>query len=146
MQDFINKVLNLHKYLQDEVKDDIGMLAVEHSKEAFQNEAFSKNSPKDEKWQEVKRRQGKGKGAAAIRNILTGETGDLGRSPGYQKTPKGVALISDKEYAQVHNEGGEAGSKKARFTMPQRKFAAPSKVLDKKISNKLEKRFKGFLK
>ncbi|WP_053404983.1 phage virion morphogenesis protein [Persicobacter sp. CCB-QB2] len=142
MKEFIDKITKLHHYLQDEVKDDIGMLAVEHAKGSFQNEGFSDKSKNDNRWKEVGRRQGSGDGAAAKRKILTGETGDLGRSPDYKKTAQGVEIISDKEYAQVHNEGGTSGRKSAPFKMPARPFIKQSDLLNAKIIAKIEKRFK----
>ncbi len=146
MQDFIDQTIKLQKYLLTKVYDDVGVIAVSHVKKAFQDEAYSDKSDKDMEWPEVKRRQGKGKGAAAIRKILTGGTGDLGRSIKYKKEGRKLLIVSDKVYAKVHNEGLEAGRKSARFTMPKRQFIGKSKILKEKIQEMLDLKFEEFYK
>jgi len=61
------------------------------------------------------------------------------------KTKKQVIFSTDKEYAEPHNEGGQSG-RGAGFIMPQRQFMGPSKVLDKKIEQKLTREITKFLK
>jgi len=52
-------------------------------------------------------------------------------------TTKQVAFSTDKEYAQVHNEGGHAG-RGAGFEMTQRQFIGPSEKLNERIDEKIE--------
>jgi hypothetical protein len=59
------------------------------------------------------------------------------------KTSKSVTFSTDKPYAQVHNEGGNAG-RGAGFEMPQRQFMGPSEELDKKIDEKIMKEMDKF--
>ncbi len=57
MQDLINKINQLNKFLNDgSVQRVVGTEAVKHYKQSFLDEAFSNNAEKDEPWQDVKRR------------------------------------------------------------------------------------------
>jgi phage gpG-like protein len=138
MDDFIRKIKNLQNYINNDVKDDIGITAVQHYKKAFHDEAFSDKSEKDMPWQEVKRRKN-GKGAAAKRKILTGETGELAEATYYSKDSSGVDITNPKIYAPVHNEGLNAGRGKG-FKMPKRQFIGKSVLMMRKITTKIESR------
>lgn len=119
-----------------------GAEAVEHFKESFQNEGFT-----DEvlvKWQDVQRRTNPKRvdRAAASRPILTGSTGDLGRSIDYTAQPGEVVVKSDtmgagsdKDYAAAHNEGTTTAGRNRNVTIPKRQFIGKSKALDKKIED-----------
>jgi len=129
-------------------------IAVDFFKECFQTESWERVP-----WQNVQRRMGSwdrggktvksyAKGAALTRKILTGETGDLGRSIEIKQseTGNGRATVwtspsafakSDKIYASVHNEGLKAG-RGAAFTMPKRQFMGDSPTLNKLIIEGLE--------
>jgi phage gpG-like protein len=57
MQDLINKINRLNKFLSDgSVQRIVGTEAVKHYKQSFRDEAFSNNAEKDEPWEDVKRR------------------------------------------------------------------------------------------
>lgn len=66
--------------------------------------------------------------------VLT-DSGNLGKSIDWNAdyNAKAVVMSSDVAYAQVHNEGG--GPK----NMPQRQFMGPSKALEKKIIEKIDR-------
>jgi len=132
-----------------------GNEAVRFFKKNFQNEAWGRV-----KWKEVKRREstwqrnGKEipnptKGAARTRKILTGESGDLGRSIEIKGAALGTVIIwtnpsafSSKEpYGRVHNEGLRAGRGKG-FIMPKRQFMGNDPELNKIIIEKLEIKLK----
>ena len=49
-----------------------------------------------------------------------------------------IIFLTDKIYAQVHNEGGRAGRGRG-FTMPKRQFMGQSRALDIRIRHKLYK-------
>jgi phage gpG-like protein len=102
------------------------------------------------KWKNVQRRmQGTkaykyGKASAKTRNILIGK-GRLRR--GFRKQVEGagaVRIINDAAYAQVHNEGLQAG--RSKFTMPKRQFAPiepnDSPVLVNAIRRMIERELK----
>lgn len=89
------------QYLQQDVYEAIGIEAVRHFKMAFTDEGFTdKNLTK---WSARKTK------TKLQRNILTGQgSGDhLADSIDYKTTPPTVTIFTDKEYAQIHNEGGE---------------------------------------
>jgi phage gpG-like protein len=135
-----------------------GQIAVSLFKENFQKEGFF-----GERWKEVKRRQnsrnfktikhGKNKGDVRAKNafgrrkILTGATGDLGRSIKYKVQKDGSVLIftdersfeSKKPYGRVHNEGLRAGRGKG-FRMPKRQFIGDHPELRKAIIEEIRKK------
>ena len=122
--------------------------------ESFQNEGFTDET--FDKWDKVKRwenpknwtviTRGKNKGkkrplcAAATRKILTGTTGDLGRSIEYKPEPGQVTIISDtkgagsdKDYAAAHNEGTTTAGRNRNVTIPKRQFIGKSATLDRRV-------------
>jgi phage gpG-like protein len=127
-------------------------VAVKMFKENFQREAFFGS-----RWKEVQRRKEfvirKGKkvknyatGAARIRRILTGATGDLGRSIEKSVPGNGTAKVySDLPYSAVHNEGLRSG-RGAGFMMPKRQFMGEHKRLSNAIVKVIEKTLDEVLK
>jgi phage gpG-like protein len=81
------------------------------------------------------------------RKILTGQTGDLGRSIEWKITGKGVVTIltdpgafgSREPYGRVHNEGLRAG-RGTGFQMPKRQFIGDHPELRKAIVSALERK------
>ena len=136
-------------------------IAVSYFKKNFQTESWERIP-----WQNVQRRMGSwdrngktvksyAKGAATSRKILTGETGDLGRSIEMDRslTGQGQAVVwtspsafakSDKIYAAVHNEGLKAG-RGSGFTMPKRQFMGNSPTLNKLIVEELERKLNNLM-
>lgn len=137
-------------------------VAVSFFKQSFQSESWERV-----KWKDVQRRQpawsrnGKMvknpyKGAALTRKVLTGETGDLGRSiqADRSRTGNGKAVVwtdpktftrSDRIYAAVHNEGLKAGRGKG-FKMPKRQFMGQSETLNKLIVEEIERKLGEMIK
>jgi phage gpG-like protein len=130
-----------------------GNVAVSLFKENFQNESFF-----GEKWKEVKRRNApklgkrgkelKQQPAAVTRKILTGVTGDLGRSIQVKpETPNSKTIIwtnpsqfySKEPYGRVHNEGLRAG-RGTGFIMPRRQFIGSAPELNKAIIEALSRK------
>lgn len=137
IQDFID---NTFPYLA-------GDIAVNHFKENFDKEGFVDNGLKP--WPEVERRKTESPwygfapqnkkqfSQTRAADPILKDSNELFEATYYDVTGKGeVAVINDKPYAQVHNEGGTAYifGKKA-FQMPQRKFIGHSKELDDKIED-----------
>ncbi|GHT04846.1 hypothetical protein AGMMS49525_11590 [Bacteroidia bacterium] len=138
----------------------IGVVAVREFKKNFQDGGFF-----GERWKEVKRRsnppeyksktitRGKQKGevrktAWMRRKILTGATGDLGRSIKVKSASNGQVIIwtdpvkfthSKEPYGRVHNEGLRAG-RGAGFTMPQRQFIGDHPKLREAIITELDRK------
>jgi phage gpG-like protein len=124
-----------------------GKTAVSLFKKNFQEEGFF-----GDRWREVKRRQdNKGsKKAWARRKILTGATGDLGRSIHYRVQKDGKAIIftepsdfthSKEPYGRVHNEGLRAG-RGSGFTMPKRQFIGDHPELRQAIADEINRKLK----
>jgi phage gpG-like protein len=136
----------------------MGNIAVKLFKENFQKESFF-----GDVWKEVERRKpgggnfktvkrGRRKGQSVAQNawgrrkILTGGTGDLGRSIEWKLLASGqvmilteaVAFSGRKPYARVHNEGLRAGRGNG-FIMPKRQFIGDHPTLRKAIVEGLEK-------
>ncbi|MDR3326922.1 MAG: phage virion morphogenesis protein [Prevotellaceae bacterium] len=146
------------KYYSKNISPIIGKVAVDLFKQNFKNEGFF-----GEHWKEVKRREassgnfktiqrGEHKGqteatnAFGRRKILTGATGDLGRSIQYKVLSDGViniftnpAVFGKEPYARVHNEGLKAG-RGSGFTMPKRQFIGDHPQLRQAIIDKLTNR------
>ena len=135
----------------------VGKTAVSFFKQRFQIEGWERAGD----WQQVQRRMsswtrgGKTiknpyKGAKLSRKILTGDTGDLGRSIEIMKKSSGSVTIwsrpigSNKIYARVHNEGLRAG-RGAGFIMPKRQFMGIHPELNDTIIKELERKLKQML-
>lgn len=129
----------------------VGNVAVSWFKKNFQNQAWGRV-----KWKEVQRRtpgtkaykyNAKHHPARTTRRILTGDTGDLGRSIEIQEAKNGSVTIwtnpstfgSKEPYGRVHNEGLRAGRGKG-FTMPRRQFMGEDPELNDLIIKKLEEK------
>ena len=125
-------------------------IAVSDFKQNFRRESFD-----GVEWQEVKRRDDKSSAykyaarhhpARTSRKILTGDTGDLGRSIEIKSVEQGRATIwtspqafgSKEPYGAVHNEGLKAG-RGAGFTMPRRQFIGDTDELRRKTIDALRK-------
>jgi len=137
--------VQLDKLLNHQLPAIIGREAVKQFKTNFQVESWRRN-----KWPEVKRRKAtwiRGgrvidnptRGASRSRKILTGHTGDLGRSLQYSTDTGKVTIHSDLIYAAVHNFGLRAGRGKG-FIMQQRQFIGYDPELIKRIEDIINER------
>ena len=137
--DEFNKYLkNMTKEVQDAIRKDlpkiIGNKAVHLFKHNFQTESFF-----GKKWREVKRRLKNTKGAAGKRKILTGPTGNLGRSIRAQPSDASVTIISDLPYSDAHNDGTTTAGRGHKTTIPQRQFIGDDPQLQKEIDKRIRK-------
>lgn len=142
----------------EDIKDILGVEAVNHFKESFDHEGF-KDEDTIKKWPDVKRRDpdspwyghsgqtGKFSQARTTAKILAGETGELKNAISYLKIADGVRVSNPKEYAKVHQEGLPAKiyGKKV-FQMPARPFIGKSRTLKRNIEDKIYKEIKRILK
>ena len=141
----------------DAIKDIIGIEAVNHYKESFQNEGFTDETLNP--WKDVQRRNpssrwyghsgqtGKFSQARTTAKILSGETRELQNAITYRHIPGGVRVSNDKPYASVHNYGGRAKIYgKKEFQMPKRQFIGRSAVMISKINDKIKRRMIDILK
>ena len=141
------------RWYENVLPDILGVEAVNFYVESFENEGFTDEIL--ERWQEVKRKQNTKRPdrAAASRKILTGATGDLGRSIEYEKRDREVVITSDtlgtgsdKDYASAHNEGTTNAGRNHSVTIPKRQFIGKSAKLNEKIIKETTKSLKQILK
>lgn len=125
--------------MQKDIPIIVGVEAVNFFKQGFEDEGFTDKS--FERWAEVKRRMGQGKGADAVRKILTGRTGNLKDSIDYDVEPWKVIVYANPQnvgagenYAATHNFGGVVNG----VFVPQRQFIGHSEQLNDKIKEKIE--------
>jgi phage gpG-like protein len=138
MQNLIEKLKKIQKYLDKGVFITVGNEAVSHYKKSFRNEGFTDRNLK--KWKELKRRMNpRDPKANSARKFILTKSGELGDTIKWARgSGRKVVIKSDKVYAQVHNEGGRAGRGKG-FQMPKRQFIGKSAELTKKINAKVAK-------
>lgn len=148
LKDFDKKFKDIADQMPDFL-DDLapriaGNVAEEHIKANFLKQGFE-GTP----WKEVQRRipgsktyraNARRHPARLSRPILTGDTGDLGRSINVSYSKGQATIFSDKIYAKVHNEGLRAGRGKG-FIMPQRQFLGPSEALEQDIKQQIKEQF-----
>lgn len=154
---FAKLKMQIHKAIDSDLPKICGNEAVRLFKKNFREEGFF-----GKKWQEVKRRQSytvtrqtkrgvrtrvvpKAKGAAGSRRILTGETGDLGRSIKMRPGTGKVTIYSDLPYSRVHNDGLRAG-RGGGFKMPRRQFIGDNPELQRALKVKIEQHFSKLFK
>ncbi|OJV19341.1 MAG: virion morphogenesis protein [Bacteroidetes bacterium 41-46] len=155
---FASKMNKVQAFVQGEqIKDILGVEAVNHFKASFENEGFTDEEVK--KWPDVKRRNpdskwyghsgqtGKFSQTRTLAKILSGESGELKNSISYVKIETGVRVTDATPYAGVHQFGEMAKvyGKKV-FQMPARPFMGKSAVLKKKIEDKITAEIKKILK
>lgn len=154
---FPHKIAELKQFASGEdVKDIVGVEAVNHFKDSFRNEGFTDETLNP--WKDVKRRDpaspwyghsgqtGRFSAERTTAKILTGETRELQNSITYTRIPGGARIRSDKPYAAVHQFGGMAKIYgKKQFNMTPRPFIGKSAVLNNKIKEKIKREFKRIL-
>jgi len=135
---------NIEQGIAADLPDIVGREAVNHFQEGFQKEGFTDQG--FVKWQEVKRRQGKAKGADAMRKILTGRTGALHDSISYVIEPGKVVISANPmntgagtNYAVVHNFGANNAGRAGNTVIPQRQFIGNSEAMNQRIVEKIER-------
>ena len=137
IQDFSHHLQGIEAAIKRQLERDLpkklGNLAVRMFKENFQKESFFGRA-----WQEVKRRLQGAKGAAGQRKILTGPTGNLGRSIQFPPRDGSVTIESDLPYSSAHNEGTTNAGRSHNVRIPQRRFIGESPELTAAIEKKIK--------
>jgi len=147
---FPEKMKEVQDFVEsDDIKDILGVEAVNHFKESFEKEGFTDKAL--QKWSDVKRRDpnsqwyghsgqtGKFSEARTVAKILTGEAGELKSAITYRYAPNGVIVSDEKPYAAVHQFGLQAKVYgKKSFTMTARPFFGKSEVLINNINEKIK--------
>ncbi len=126
----------------------VSVEGLRHFQQSWDNQGFTDhNLVKWVKRKEPKYGKKRWRKKNAGRAILVSNQGDtkgthLKDSLREEHTEKEVTFLTDKPYAQVHNEGGKAGK---GFIMEKREFMGPSSKLDEKIAEKLDREITKFL-
>lgn len=141
----------------DDIKDILGVEAVNHYKESFKNEGFTDKTLNP--WKDVKRRDpaspwyghsgqtGKFSAARTTSKILSGETRELQNAITYRRITGGVRVTNDKPYASVHQYGGKAKIYgKKEFQMTPRPFIGRSAAMVANINAKIKREMIRILK
>ena len=141
--------IDIERAINDDLPKKVGNRVVRMTKENFQDEGYF-----GRRWKEVKRRQPKRKGhgkrsngSDTRRKILTGRTGDLGRSIKAKPEKASVTIYSDLPYSAAHNEGTATAGRGHRTRIPKRQFMgdhpkvqqAAKEIIEKEISKILNK-------
>lgn len=142
IKDFDKYFARLSREVQRQISTDlpqkIGNLGVRMFKQNFQDQGFF-----GQRWQDVKRRTNPGKGkeslAAARRPILTGSSGNLGRSIHFTTQPGKVIVQSDLPYSSAHNYGTNNAGRSHNVHIPQRQFIGEHPQLESEIEKLIEK-------
>jgi phage gpG-like protein len=152
---FAKHLASLEIYIKKAIDEDIpkraGNEAARLFRQNFQQEGFF-----GQKWKDVQRRGTKtatyktksgkfktktvtvGKGVDGSRKILTGRTGDLGRSIKVATAPGTAIIYSDIKYSRAHNDGTANAGRGRRTTIPQRRFIGDSPELQTAVRNTIE--------
>ncbi|MEM8506224.1 MAG: phage morphogenesis protein [Bacteroidota bacterium] len=152
LQDIKRQAEQLADFMDHQLLDIIAVEGLNHFEESFEVEGWVDEAL--EPWQERKTTDTRGRDLTRYRTNRVGRSGELTRFGQKNKGRKiltghdsggdklrhslradkinaGVEFATDKDYAEVHNEGSD--------TMPQRQFMGSSRTLDKKIIKKTEK-------
>jgi len=97
-----------------------GKLAVDFYKESFRNQGFTDKTLK--KWQPSKRTLYKDRFASSQYGTLLSSRNELMESITYRVGLGFAIIVSDKEHAEIHNEGGPVNFN-VKVTPKMRKFA-----------------------
>ena len=137
--------IDIERAINDDLPKRIGNRVVRMTKQNFQDEGYF-----GKRWKEVKRRKGHNKrykGSDTRRKILTGRTGNLGRSVKAKPEKASVTIYSDLPYSAAHNEGTATAGRGHRTRIPKRQFLgdhpkvqqATKEIIEKEISKILNK-------
>lgn len=118
---FSSMSVRVREAIEHDIPKKVGNRLVAAFKRNFQTESFF-----GKRWQDVQRRTHPNKAQAgkadSLRKILTGRTGDLGRSIRYKAEDRRVTVYSDLPYSAAHNEGTATAGRGHKTRIPQRQF------------------------
>ncbi len=124
--------------LSHDIPKKVGNQLVSAFKRNFREEGFF-----GEAWQDVRRRTHPRKGqsgkADSQRKILTGRTGNLGRSIQYKVDDGRVTVYSDLPYSAAHNVGTTTAGRGHKTTIPQRRFMGDHAQVRRIVRETVEK-------
>ena len=135
--------IDIQQAIDNDLPRKVGNRVVSMTKQNFQDEGYF-----GKRWKEVKRRQGHGKrhGSDTRRKILTGRTGDLGRSIQMTSEKGSVTIHSDLPYSAAHNEGTNNAGRGHKTKIPQRQFLGEHPKVTAAVQSIIEKEITKILK
>ncbi len=162
-EQFRKQLANMHLNVEKAINEDIPRIAGNEVarlfRQNFQQEGFF-----GKKWDEVNRRKTKevsyktkngklktktitnARGADGKRKILTGRTGDLGRSIKVKTEPRKAIIYSDLKYSLAHNEGTSNAGRGGRTRIPKRQFIGDSPEVQAAVERIIKDQFNNIFK
>lgn len=132
---FAQAKVEIKQAINSDIPRIVGNRAASMFRQNFQNEGFF-----GQRWQEVKRRMDPTtKGADARRKILTGRTGNLGRSLEVTSGNGKAVITSDLPYSAAHNEGTSNAGRGRHTRIPRRQFMGDHPEIDRMVEKEIEK-------
>ena len=149
IRDFDKYFARCTKELEQAIGADIPRIVANRGVELFKHN-FQQQGFFGRRWQDVKRRTNPPKSqlgkASTMRPILTGATGNLGRSIQARPGNASVTFSSDLPYSSAHNYGTNNAGRHHRTRIPQRQFMGDHPQIDqmvqKTIAEQLDKLFR----
>ena len=129
---FARLPLLIQRAVQKDIPRKVANKVAQAFRQNFQTESFFGTPWKDVKRRTEPRASQVGK-ADSRRKILTGRTGNLGRSIKTEVRDGECAVISDLEYSAAHNEGTNTAGRGRNTSIPQRQFMGDHEQVDKII-------------
>ncbi len=128
------------KLLKNKLPRIVGKVAVDHFKENFTKGGFVDNGLK--KWDDPKRLNAEGDSAGDKYGTLLSARNELYESINYSVNGYTITLRSDKEYAEIHNNGGDI---QIPITDKMRRFAwfKHSEAVEESGDKKMKTMWKG---
>lgn len=139
--------LEIKQAIDSDIPKKVARKMVSMTKQNFQEEGFY-----GKPWKEVQRRQPPQKGrrryrgADTQRKILTGRTGDLGRSIRSEVGTATVTIYSDLPYSAAHNEGTNNAGRGHRTRIPKRQFLGEHPKVHQEVKKIIETEISKILK
>jgi phage gpG-like protein len=133
---------NVQRALNQDIPHIVANKVLSAFKKNFREEGFF-----GKRWKDVKRRTNPTKSqankASASRAILTGSTGNLGRSL-QVKEENGLRVVieSDLPYSAAHNEGTNSAGRKRNTRIPQRQFMGDHPEVRRIVKETIQKELK----
>lgn len=152
MNDEVRRAVN------SDIPKKVAAKAVSLFKRNFQDEGFF-----GRKWKDVQRRQTHtvsyktksgvktrtvppAKGADGTRKILTGRTGDLGRSIRWKTEPGRAVIYSDLPYAAAHNDGTTSAGRRHNVRLAKRQFIGDHATLTRAVKDIINRHLRNIIK
>lgn len=128
----------IQRLIQNKLPRIAGKLAVDHFRENFEKGGFVDHGLN--KWKPAKRIKNDAQYAGQKYGTLLSARKELYNSISYKTDREKVIILSDKEYARIHNEGGTVNP---QVTEKMRNYAWSQHIKQKKQTGKKDSMWKG---